>query len=160
MLFAERLTVRYPKRSLMAEYGRGFAQALGTWPCLGADAGAVLRASQRRQAVIPGNFHTLLTFLALFYPSVFSFKSSKNNIPINGILCLINGAKLYCLCSVENSVRAFKCFVQGEKEKGNPKLRNLCTQISYLLGTSSSEYFKKFLKSFIEIFPTTICRQM
>lgn len=72
---------------------------------------------------------------------------------------LINCPNLYCLCSVENSAGAFKCFVQ-EKKKGNPNLRNLCTQISYLLVISPSEYFKKILKRFLEICPTTICRQM
>lgn len=33
---------------------------------------------------------------------------------------LINCPNLYCLCSVENSAGAFKCFVQ-EKKKRQPK---------------------------------------
>lgn len=77
MLFAERLTVCYPGQLVMAEYGWGFAQALGTWLWLGADAGAGLLASQQRWVVIPSDFHTLLTFLPLFYPVCFPLKAAK-----------------------------------------------------------------------------------
>jgi len=114
--FAERLTVRYPKRWLMAASERAFAWVLGMWLCLRAGAGAGLLVSQWRRAAIPSNSHVLLAFLALFYSCVFSLRSSKNNIPINGILRLINCPSLYRLCSVENSARALKCFVQGGKK--------------------------------------------
>lgn len=73
----------------MAAQERGFAGVLGMQPCPGAGAGAGLRASQRRLAVIPGNFHALLMILTLVYPRAFSFKRGKNTILIKGILPLI-----------------------------------------------------------------------
>lgn len=128
----------------------GFALALGTWPCLGADAGTGLVASRWRQAAIPSNSHTLLT---LFYPCVFSFKSGKNNIPISRVLHLINCPTLCCFCSVESSAGrgagAFQGFFQ--EKQTNKKIisaHKFSTAARYELFRVFQIFLKKdFLKS-------------
>lgn len=83
------------------------------------------------------DFNATLALLALFYPAFFSFTSGKNNIPINGILSVINCPNWDYLRHAENSVRAFKCFVQKK---------------SQTLNSNSEKLYVKFISGRYELF--------
>lgn len=143
-------------------------QPVGCWSSAGAltdpaaDAGAGLCSCPANTTAEPHSTsqqHQHRSYISHFVlPAFFSSTSGKNSIPINGNPSAINCPNLYCLCSAENSVRTFKCFVP---KKTHPKLK-LRKPLHVKFIFARYEFFRIFQfqkKKTLEICLATICRQ-